>query len=140
MERINFASRKKIIICAILFFTGIVTCMIPVRGYMPHHLSTFSYLAMIIITLRSWRSPLQTFCSIRYSEYGRQVDIPLQKPVNKEYNDAYIPDRECSVRGFCIIDSSRCPSRGGRRFEGGRVRRRCFYIIYNCSAIYYRIA
>ncbi len=55
MERINFASRKKIIICAILFFTGIVTCMIPVRGYMPHNLSAFSYLAMIIIWAQTVR-------------------------------------------------------------------------------------
>lgn len=55
MERINFASRKKIIICAILFFTGIVTCMIPVRGYMPHNLSTFSYLAIIIIWAQAVR-------------------------------------------------------------------------------------
>lgn len=49
MDRLKYINKNIVIITAVLFVLGIITCGIPVRGWMPHHLSAFCYLTMIII-------------------------------------------------------------------------------------------
>jgi hypothetical protein len=49
MNRLKYINKKIIIITTVLFILGIITCGIPVRGWMPHHLSAFCYLIIIII-------------------------------------------------------------------------------------------
>ena len=49
MDRLKYINKNIVIITAELFVLGIITCGIPVRGWMPHHLSAFCYLTMIII-------------------------------------------------------------------------------------------
>ena len=49
MERLRFADKRILFILPMLILAGIVTNMIPAVKYMPHHLSAFCYMALIII-------------------------------------------------------------------------------------------
>ncbi|MBP5609375.1 MAG: hypothetical protein J6X66_14045 [Lachnospiraceae bacterium] len=49
MERFKIADKRIFIVCLLFFATGIITCMIPVRGFVPHNMSAFSYCSLVII-------------------------------------------------------------------------------------------
>ncbi len=49
MERFKIADKGIFIVCLMLFAAGIITCMIPVRGFVPHNMSAFSYCSLVII-------------------------------------------------------------------------------------------
>ncbi|MCR4807270.1 MAG: hypothetical protein K5857_06305 [Lachnospiraceae bacterium] len=49
MERLIFAKKKIIVNIFLLFVVGVITCMIPVSGYMPHDLSALFYCTIIIL-------------------------------------------------------------------------------------------
>ncbi len=49
MERLNFANKKLIAEFFIFLVAALITCMIPVRGWMPHNISALSYITIIIM-------------------------------------------------------------------------------------------
>ena len=49
MERFKIADKRVFIVCLLLLAAGIITCMIPVRGFVPHNMSAFSYCSLVII-------------------------------------------------------------------------------------------
>ena len=49
MERLRFADKRILIILPMLVLAGIVANLIPAVDYMPHHLSAFCYIALIIL-------------------------------------------------------------------------------------------
>ena len=55
MNRVSYVNKKLAVLFAVLFVMGIVFTMIPVRGLMPHHISTFAYLIMILM----WSATIQ---------------------------------------------------------------------------------
>ena len=51
----RFADKRILLTIAILFVVGMGTCLIPAREYVPHHLSAFAYVVLIVI----WGMTLQ---------------------------------------------------------------------------------
>ena len=49
MERLKLANKRVFIACILFLAAGIITCMIPVRGFVPHNMPAFSYCTLIII-------------------------------------------------------------------------------------------
>lgn len=49
VERFKIADKGIFIVCLLFFAAGIITCMIPVRGLVPHNMSAFSYCVLVII-------------------------------------------------------------------------------------------
>ena len=49
MERLAFANKKNIVIFSAFFIAGVITCMMPIHGWRPHHITAFCYISMIII-------------------------------------------------------------------------------------------
>ncbi|MBR5420636.1 MAG: hypothetical protein IK115_05765 [Lachnospiraceae bacterium] len=58
MERLRFADKRILLIIAVLFLVGIVSNLIPVRHFVPHHISAFCYVILIMIWAMTLRRRL----------------------------------------------------------------------------------